>query len=203
MRRRATNSSRQRPCRLRDDAGPDAALRRSTATVNVSATSASAATIETERAYATENTNGTFRTIQERARSAAGSSRTRGCRSRGATRTSTSRRSADHPRERRVHHAAARSSPAAASAQTSTLGSPTSTTCAAITPCASGIELDGGWYHSDDTTNYLGTYTFESLEAFEAGTPRSYTRRIGDPNIDYNNLQGGIYIQDDIRSAGT
>src|SRR5262249_51799627 len=47
-----------------------------------------------------------------------------------------------------------------------------------------GIQLNGGWYPSDDTSNYLGTYTFESLAAYEAGTPRSYTRRIGNPTID-------------------
>jgi hypothetical protein len=59
--------------------------------------------------------------------------------------------------------------------------------------------LDSGWYHSDSTSNYLGTYTFESLDAFEAGLPRSYTRRIGDPTIAYFNLQGAMYVQDDIR----
>ena len=48
-------------------------------------------------------------------------------------------------------------------------------------------------------SNYLGTYTFESLDAFRAGTPRSFTRRIGDPNIDYRNVQAGMYLQDDIR----
>ena len=62
-----------------------------------------------------------------------------------------------------------------------------------------GLQLDGGSYHSDDSTNYLGTYTFESLAAFRAGTPRSYTLRIGDPNIDYSNVQAGVYLQDDIR----
>jgi len=63
----------------------------------------------------------------------------------------------------------------------------------------SGIVLSGGSYRSDDTSNYLGTYTFESLEAFAAGTPRSYTRRIGNPAIRYWNLQAGAYLQDDIR----
>ncbi len=62
-----------------------------------------------------------------------------------------------------------------------------------------GVVLTGGSYRSNDTTNYLGTYTFESLEAFESGRPRSYTRRIGDPNIHYWNLQAGVYLQDDIR----
>jgi hypothetical protein len=62
-----------------------------------------------------------------------------------------------------------------------------------------GVQLEGSNYHSDDWSNYLGTYTFESLAAFNAGTPRSYTRRIGDPNIKYRNLQAGLYLQDDIR----
>ncbi len=63
----------------------------------------------------------------------------------------------------------------------------------------SGIILDGGSYRSDDSSNYLGTYLFESPTAFEAGRPTSYTRRVGDPNITYRNLQAGIYLQDDIR----
>jgi len=62
-----------------------------------------------------------------------------------------------------------------------------------------GIQLDGGTYHSDASNNYLGTYTFESREAFLAGRPRSYTQRTGDPNIKYSNLQASWYLQDDIR----
>jgi Carboxypeptidase regulatory-like domain len=62
-----------------------------------------------------------------------------------------------------------------------------------------GLLLDNSWFHSDATSNYLGTYTFESLAAFEANQPRSYTRRIGDPTIDYFNVQGALYAQDDIR----
>lgn len=62
-----------------------------------------------------------------------------------------------------------------------------------------GIALDGTRVRADDTSNYLGTYTFESQEAFDAGRPRSYTRRIGDPSIRYSNLQAGWYLQDDIR----
>lgn len=62
-----------------------------------------------------------------------------------------------------------------------------------------GVALDGGRYHSDDSSNYLGTYTFESLTAYEAGVPRSYVRRVGNPDITYWNLQAGGYVQDDIR----
>ena len=54
-----------------------------------------------------------------------------------------------------------------------------------------GVALDGGWYRSDASSNYLGTYTFDSLEAFLAQRPSNYTRRLGDPNISYRNFQAG------------
>jgi hypothetical protein len=62
-----------------------------------------------------------------------------------------------------------------------------------------GVQLDSGHYRSNATSNYLGTYTFESLAAYEAGLPRTYTRRLGDPTIDYWTVQAGLYLQDDIR----
>jgi hypothetical protein len=62
-----------------------------------------------------------------------------------------------------------------------------------------GIQVDGARYHSDAVGNYLGTYTFESLAAYQANTPRSFTQRIGDPTIEYWNLNVGMYLQDDIR----
>ena len=62
-----------------------------------------------------------------------------------------------------------------------------------------GILLNGGSYRSSSSSNYLGTYTFDNLEAFLANQPSNYTRRLGDPNIAYQNLQGAFYFQDDIR----
>src|SRR5687767_9344363 len=62
-----------------------------------------------------------------------------------------------------------------------------------------GTAIDFNSFRSDESDNYLGTYTFESIEAFDAGRPRSYTRRIGEPNVSYLNLQGTVYVQDDIR----
>jgi Carboxypeptidase regulatory-like domain/TonB dependent receptor len=62
-----------------------------------------------------------------------------------------------------------------------------------------GIQLDGGHYRSDDATNYLGTFTFTDIDAYNAGTPAFFTRRIGDPLIEYWNVQAGVYLQDDIR----
>ena len=61
-----------------------------------------------------------------------------------------------------------------------------------------GIQSDGGRYRSDAASNYLGTYTF-STPPDQGGTPLSYRRVFGDPNIAYWNLQAGLYVQDDIR----
>ncbi|PYR63293.1 MAG: hypothetical protein DMF88_25605, partial [Acidobacteria bacterium] len=48
-------------------------------------------------------------------------------------------------------------------------------------------------------TNYLGTYTFDNLAAFLANRPSNYSRRIGNPTIAFQMVQGGVYLQDDIR----
>jgi Carboxypeptidase regulatory-like domain/TonB dependent receptor len=66
-----------------------------------------------------------------------------------------------------------------------------------------GIQFDGTWYDANDDSNYLGTYTFTSLEAFAAGQPTFFTKRIGDPTIAYSNMQAGMYLQDDIRVSKT
>lgn len=62
-----------------------------------------------------------------------------------------------------------------------------------------GISLDSAWNHSDASANYLGTYTFDSLDAYEAGRPSNYSRRIGDPNLTYRMFQAAFYVQDDFR----
>jgi len=66
-----------------------------------------------------------------------------------------------------------------------------------------GIQVNGTWYHADDIQNYLGTFTFSSVDAFLAGKPILYSQRIGDPTIKYSNLQAGAYLQDDIRLSKT
>ena len=62
-----------------------------------------------------------------------------------------------------------------------------------------GTAIDFNSFRSDESDNYLGTYTFESIEMFTAGLPRSYTRRIGEPHVSYRNTQVAVYVQDDIR----
>ena len=62
-----------------------------------------------------------------------------------------------------------------------------------------GVDINSTWVTTDEDSNYFGTYTFESIDAFNNGTPRSFTKRIGDPNISYSNVLGAVYVQDDIR----
>lgn len=62
-----------------------------------------------------------------------------------------------------------------------------------------GVDLWGTWYRSDQVSNHLGTYTFASLADFDAGRPTFYTRRIGNPLIEYLEAWLGAYVQDDLR----
>ncbi|HWI20060.1 MAG TPA: TonB-dependent receptor, partial [Vicinamibacterales bacterium] len=62
-----------------------------------------------------------------------------------------------------------------------------------------GIQLEGRHYRTDSASNYLGTYIFSSNADYEAGRPRNYTRRIGDPLISFSHLEAAVYVQDDIR----
>jgi hypothetical protein len=62
-----------------------------------------------------------------------------------------------------------------------------------------GTQIDGLWFKSDSVFNQLGTYSFSSLDDYRAGRPAVYTRSIGRPVVSYYNLQGAVYVQDDVR----
>jgi hypothetical protein len=62
-----------------------------------------------------------------------------------------------------------------------------------------GALVEGGWYRSDNRSNYLGTYTFPSLADYDAGRPANFTQRTGNPLVDYTQWQAGLYFQDDWR----
>lgn len=62
-----------------------------------------------------------------------------------------------------------------------------------------GFIVYSNWYRTDQRNNYLGTYTFNSVDAYRAGTPTLFTIERGDPSFSYFNAQGGAYVQDDIR----
>ena len=46
-----------------------------------------------------------------------------------------------------------------------------------------------------------GTFTFASLDAYEAGRPTTFTQRSGNPLVEYSHVQFGGYVQDDVRVA--
>ncbi len=62
-----------------------------------------------------------------------------------------------------------------------------------------GVQVEGGWWDSTTQSNANGTFTFSSLGDFLAGRPRTYTRRVGDPEVGYSQYEAGWYIQDDFR----
>jgi hypothetical protein len=63
-----------------------------------------------------------------------------------------------------------------------------------------GTLVEGGSYRSDSRTNYLGTFTFASLADFEAERPTTFSRRAGDPLVEYAMWQAGAFVQDDWRA---
>ncbi len=62
-----------------------------------------------------------------------------------------------------------------------------------------GFLFEAGRYRSDDNRNMGGTFTFASLDDYEASRPTTFTQRSGDPLVGYSQVQFGGYIQDDIR----
>ena len=62
-----------------------------------------------------------------------------------------------------------------------------------------GLLLEGDEFSNFDAQNNAGTFTFSSLEAFDAGLPTSFTQRNGQVNTKFNQYQLGLYWQDDIR----
>jgi hypothetical protein len=62
-----------------------------------------------------------------------------------------------------------------------------------------GTQLQGLWFDTDANTNFLGTYTFADLAAFQANRPSLFSQNLGNPQLSYHYLEGGVYAQDDLR----
>jgi Carboxypeptidase regulatory-like domain/TonB dependent receptor len=62
-----------------------------------------------------------------------------------------------------------------------------------------GLLLEGDEFTNFDAQNNAGTFTFSSLEAFDAALPTSFTQRNGQVNTRFRQYQLGLYWQDDIR----
>ena len=93
-------------------------------------------------------------------------------------------RGADDPRQRRVHERrrADRGRPRLDARQPR---SRISTTCAASTRCAPASSSTAARTAPTTRRTISAPTPSRASTAFEAGQPRSYTRRIGDPTIDY------------------
>jgi hypothetical protein len=66
-----------------------------------------------------------------------------------------------------------------------------------------GVLVEGGWWTSTQQQNSNGTYTFTSLDAYNQGLPATYTRRVGDPLVEYSQFKAGWFLQDDLRLSKT
>lgn len=62
-----------------------------------------------------------------------------------------------------------------------------------------GLLLDAGAYRNRDARNAAGTFTFSSLDALLAGTPDTFTQRLGELETAFSQYQLGVYWQDDFR----
>jgi hypothetical protein len=62
-----------------------------------------------------------------------------------------------------------------------------------------GYLLEGGRYKNFDARNASGTFTFSSIDAYLAGSPTTFTQRIGQVNTSFAQYNVGFYWSDDIR----
>jgi hypothetical protein len=62
-----------------------------------------------------------------------------------------------------------------------------------------GFLIDGGRYNTSVWRNQTGTFTFSSLDAYNADSPTTFTRNVGDPRVGVTQWQGAFYVQDDWR----
>jgi outer membrane receptor for ferrienterochelin and colicin len=62
-----------------------------------------------------------------------------------------------------------------------------------------GFEGEFGRYTSDRMENAAGTFTFSSLADYEAGRPRQFVRRTGDPFVGFSRYEFSWWVHDDVK----
>lgn len=62
-----------------------------------------------------------------------------------------------------------------------------------------GLEANGGWWDSNQQSNANGTFTFSTMDDYLANRARTFTRRVGNPDVTYSQYDAGWYLQDDFR----
>ena len=66
-----------------------------------------------------------------------------------------------------------------------------------------GLLVEQERYESSNIRNYLGTFVFAGLDAYLAGTPTTFTQRIGSTDIAFTDTRTGVFLQDDVRLTET
>jgi hypothetical protein len=61
-----------------------------------------------------------------------------------------------------------------------------------------GFETELGWTRTDRFDNFVGVFTFASLETYEAGTPQQFSRRVGDPLVTYDRQEFSWFAYDEV-----
>ncbi len=61
-----------------------------------------------------------------------------------------------------------------------------------------GFEGEFGWSRTDRMDNYVGTFTFASLEDYEALRPRQFVQRTGNPLVTYTRQELSWFAHDEI-----
>ncbi len=61
-----------------------------------------------------------------------------------------------------------------------------------------GFETELGWTRTDRIDNYIGTFTFASLEDYDAGRPRQFTQRVGNPLVTYSRQEFSWFAYDEV-----
>ena len=61
-----------------------------------------------------------------------------------------------------------------------------------------GFETELGWTRTDRVDNYIGTFTFASLADYEAGRPRQFTQRVGNPLVSYDRQEFSWFAYDEV-----
>ena len=60
-----------------------------------------------------------------------------------------------------------------------------------------GFETELGWTRTDRFDNYAGTFTFASLEDYQAGRPRQFTQRVGNPLVQFDRQEFSWFAYDE------
>jgi hypothetical protein len=62
-----------------------------------------------------------------------------------------------------------------------------------------GIEMESSWLRADEVSNNIGTFTFSSIDDYNARRPQQFSVREGNALVEYSNTEFAWYINDDIR----